>query len=267
MKRKLPDLKTDAPQLPEIESKYISQIPFAFAAIGQCKSGKTHLCFSILKLLRKEKSITKIYLCSPSVKSNTLYNAVLTPDDWIFEDTSTAVWKWLEEVEKDIDAAAERYADQLLHAIAYKKFVNGDHINPADENLLELYGYRHVEPVRPSPVLVLDDCSHSALYSSSAKNRLVHMCLRHRHCAQGLGLSLAFCVQTYRTGVPKAIRGNLSHLSLFHTESLRDKRAMYDEVCGQCSWAEFERMFNLYTDEPHAYMWVDMVRRTLEDSF
>lgn len=265
--RKLPDLTTTAPQLPPIQSRYISQLPFAAAFIGACKSGKTHLCFALLKLLRREKTITRVYLCSPSVKSNSLYRAVLTDDDWVSEETGPGVWKWLEEVEKDCDAQAERYKNELQHQIAYSKFVSGTHVDAQEENLLETFGYKQIKPVRPSPVLVLDDCSHSALYSSSQKNRLVHMCLRHRHCAQGLGLSIAFCTQTYRGGVPKSIRSNLTHMALFYTASESDRKAMYEEICGQVSWAEFQRLFRLYTEGPHAYLWVDMVNRTLSDSF
>jgi ABC-type dipeptide/oligopeptide/nickel transport system ATPase component len=153
MGRKLPDLKHNVATLPVLESNYISRVPFIFAAIGPTASGKTHLALSIIKLLRREHTITKLYVICPSFKSNMIYKAVVKDTDWVFEDVSK-VFQALKEIELDCAAISEQYRNDLLYQIAYKRYTSGETITSAQEHLLENYGYRDVTPVRPSPCLV-----------------------------------------------------------------------------------------------------------------
>jgi hypothetical protein len=122
---------------------------------GPTASGKTHLALSLIKLLRREHTITKLYCIVPSFKSNVIYKAVVKDTDWIFEDISK-VFQALKEVELDCEAISEQYRQDLLYQIAYKKYCAGQTINSAQEHLLESYGYRDVNPVRPSPCLLID---------------------------------------------------------------------------------------------------------------
>jgi hypothetical protein len=264
--RRLPELKSNVKTLPPIESQYISRVPFIFAAIGPTASGKTHLGLGLIKLLRREHSITKLYVICPSYKSNVIYQSVVKPTDFIFEDISK-VFQALKEVELDCEAISEQYRRDLEYQIAFKLYTGGHDINTMQEHLLESYGYRDVTPVRPSPCLIIDDCSHSPLFSSSNKNPLTNLILRCRHVGDGLGLSIAMMAQTYTSGVPRALRQNVTHLALFHTESIREIKSMYDECNGQVSFVAFEHMFNHYTRLKHGYLWVDNIRRQMTDSF
>lgn len=69
----------------------------------------------------------------------------------------------------------------------------------------------------PVPILFIDDMSHSDIYSTSRANKLVHLCLRHRHVGDyaGYGLNIYFAVQTFKTGVPKALRANTQQFYIF----------------------------------------------------
>jgi hypothetical protein len=265
--RKLPDLKHNVCCLPPIESKYISRVSFILACIGATSSGKTHLALSILKLMRREKTITKIYAIVPTIESNVIYKSVLRDDDWVFSGDLSKVYSALREVEADCEAVSEQYRRDLLYQIVYNRYTSGEEVNDADEALLEQYGYRNSKPVRPSPVLIIDDCSHSNLFSSSSKNPLTNLVLRSRHVGDGLGLSIVLIAQTYTSGVPRALRQNLTHLALFKTMSDKEVKSMYEECAGLVSFSHWKDIFNAYTAKKHSYLWVDNIRRELNDSF
>ena len=264
--RRLPDLKSNVKVLPAIESKYISRVPFIFAAIGPTASGKTHLGLGLIKLMRREHSITKLYIICPSFKSNVIYQSIVKETDWVFEDLSKS-FQALKEVELDCEANSEKYRRDLEYQIAYRLYTGGHTVTSAQEHLLESYRYRDVTPIRPSPCLLIDDASHSPIFSSSNKNLLTNLVLRCRHVGDGLGLSIAMMAQTYTSGIPRALRQNLTHLALFHTESEREIKSVYAECSGQVSFEQFKQLFNHYTHKKHSYLWVDNILRQMGDSF
>jgi hypothetical protein len=267
MPRKLPDLKHNLATLPPIESAYISRVPFIFGAIGSTGSGKSHLALSLVKLLRREHSITKLYVICPTLESNLIYKAVLRADDWTFTGDLTKVYSALREVEADCLAVSEQYRKDLEYQIVLNRFTSGEQMSDGDETLLEQYGYRETKPVRPSPVLIIDDCSHSPLFSSSSKNPLTNLVLRSRHVGDGLGLSIILIAQTYTSGVPRALRQNLTHLALFRTQSDKEIKSMYEECSGLVSFPHFKDIFAAYTQEKHSYLFIDNIRRMMTDSF
>jgi hypothetical protein len=267
MPRKLPDLKHNLATLPPIESSYISRIPFIFGAIGSTGSGKSHLALSLIKLLRREKTISKIYAIVPTLESNLIYKAVLKPDDWTFTGDLAKVYNALNEVEADCLAVSEQYRKDLEYQIVLKRFTSGEQMSDGDETLLEQRGYKEITPVRPSPVLIIDDCSHSPLFSSSSKNPLTNLVLRSRHVGDGLGLSIVLIAQTYTSGVPRALRQNLTHLALFRTQSDREIKSMYEECSGLVSYPHFCDIFAAYTQEKHSYLFIDNIKRLMLDSF
>lgn len=265
--RKLPPLKTNIAVLPPVESSYISRVPFIFGAIGSTGSGKSHLALSLIKLMRREKSISKIYAIVPTLESNVIYKSVLKDDDWTFTGDLAKVFSALREVEADCEAVSEQYRKDLEYQIVLNKFRNGGDMSSADETMLEMYGFRDSKPVRPSPCLIIDDCSHSPLFSSSGKNPLTNLVLRSRHVGDGLGLSIVLVAQTYTSGVPRALRQNLTHLALFRTASEKEIKSMYEECGGLISFPHFKEMFNVYTANKHSYLFIDNIRRSLDESF
>ena len=266
MPRHLPDLKHNIATLPVLESKYISRVPFILACIGPTASGKTHLGLSLVKLMRREHTITKLYIICPSFKSNVIYQAITKPTDMVFEDINKT-YEALHEVEKDCAAISEQYREDLTYQIAYKRYTAGEQINSVQEHLLEARGYKEIKAYRPAPCLIIDDCSHSPLFSSSRKNPLTNLVLRCRHVGDGLGLSILMMAQTYTSGIPRALRQNLTHLALFHTESEREIKSMYDECNGQVHFEAFTGLFQHYTKKKHAYLWIDNIKREMTDTF
>lgn len=112
---------------------------------------------------------------------------------------------------------------------------------------------------KPVPLLFIDDCSHSPIYSPSRTNPLVNLTLRHRHLGgQGFGVSLQFAVQTFKTGVPKALRQNTMQFLIFKTNDIGTILDIYEEVGAFCSKDEFIRLYEHAVQDKHDFLCIDL---------
>ena len=264
--RKLPKLKTDSNTLPPIESQYMSRVPFICLVNGSTGCGKTTIIMSIIKLMRREHSLTKLYLMCPSYTPHSVYHAILKDTDVVFTDMSKC-FEALKAIEQDCELEAERWRKELEYVITFNRYTAGETINAQDEQLLEEYGYRTITPIRPSPILLCDDCSHSQLFSKSSKNPFPAMVLRSRHVAGGTGLSIAMISHSFTSGVPRCLRTNSTHGIYFGTQSERELKSIYEETNGQLSWVHFRELFHHYTARKLGYLFVDNIKRDMCDSF
>jgi hypothetical protein len=117
------------------------------------------------------------------------------------------------------------------------------------------------EIVKPAPVLFIDDMSHSDIYSTSRVNPLVNLCLRHRHLGgAGFGVTIYFAVQTFKTGVPKALRNNCQQFYIFQGSDISVLDSMYEEFGGLCSKEQFYELYESAIGEDpasHHFLTVD----------
>ncbi|KAG5192755.1 hypothetical protein JKP88DRAFT_159836 [Tribonema minus] len=251
--------------MPRLESKYLSRVPTIFCALASTGGGKSFTTINLIRMMRAEGSINKVFLISPTADSNSIYKAILTPEDKTW-DLDKNAFQHIQEVVQECEADAAKYRHDLEYEIAYKKFVSGETISHVEENLLETGGFREIKPKRPSPALVLDDIQGSILMSQSARNPLVNLVLKSRHIGEGLGLSIFFMVQTL-TGCPKPIRLNVTHWAIWKTHSTREQKLIYESLGGMMSEEEFQRKLHLYTLAPHSYLFVDLWADKIADSF
>ena len=78
--------------------------------------------------------------------------------------------------------------------------------------------------------LLIDDMSHSDIYSTSRNNPFINLCLRHRHVNNGKGITIMMAAQTFLTGLPKALRQNVTQLFIWPTKDETQLMAIYHEV-------------------------------------
>jgi hypothetical protein len=141
--------------------------------------------------------------------------------------------------------------------------------NPPDRTLRSILGTRHddLHPwfypppklKKPVPLLFIDDCSHSPIYAPSRSNPLVNLTLRHRHIGgQGYGLSIQFAVQTFKTGVPKALRQNTMQFLIFKTNDIGTILDIYEEVGAFVNKSQFIDLYHQCIQEAHDFLCIDM---------
>jgi len=112
---------------------------------------------------------------------------------------------------------------------------------------------------RPVPLLFIDDCSHSPIYSPGRDNPLVNLTLRHRHIGgQGYGVSIQFAVQTFKSGVPKALRQNTMQFLIFKSNDISNILDIYQEVGAFCTEEEFLRLYSLAIQGKHDFLLIDL---------
>lgn len=100
------------------------------------------------------------------------------------------------------------------------------------------------EMKHPHPVIFIDDMSHSDIYSTAHNNPLVNLSLRHRHLGgAGYGVTIYFLVQTFKTGVPLALRFNCQQFHIFGGSDISVLDSMYEEFGGLCDRETFYKLY------------------------
>jgi predicted ATPase len=160
-------LEDKFPTMPRPESKYLSRIPTLMILSGHTGSGKSTNAVELIRMLRREGAVTRVFVISPTVVSNQIYGAICTDKerDWKIH-LGDDVFEQLKRIEADVEADAENYRKDLEYVLARKKYCSGEELTAAEETLLEHRSYVNVKPVRPSPALFVDDCVSSKMFSN-----------------------------------------------------------------------------------------------------
>lgn len=235
------------------------------AFIGPRGSGKTNAVVLLARRYLDDKSINRVFIISPTYDSNRIFDLLEPKSDDVYKNLQTCLQD-LDRIVMQVKEMVEEYREYEKIADLFKKwkrFLRGDGppLKLHEYNMVENMGFRAPEPVaRPSPLLIIDDMSHSDLYTPSKKNGFINLCLRHRHLFQ-VGLSIFMLVQTFKTGIPKCLRQNIQQFFLWPTHDMSQLESMYEEFANMCTKEEFMDMFRRATDGRHNFMTIDMNAR------
>lgn len=240
---------------------------------GSRGSGKSMTCTNLLRLYQEHpqkengiKTFQRCFIISPTYEENIHYWNFLPIDeknDVYINPTITAVNK----VVKSIDDDLEEYKDYLekkelvisgLKVLADKgvQYLTDPQLLACldcDFNLSNLkWKYSPLE-TPPMFALIIDDSSHTKIYSNSSANKFSNLTLRNRHknCA------IFMLVQSYKTGVPKFLRqGNLSIMCVWRCYDTKLIRDMYDEISNDLTFDEWEKLFKYCTgdEDGHSFL-------------
>lgn len=254
-------LKYKSLPTPEVSSG-LFKLHTLSAFIGPRGSGKTNAVVLLARRLLDDKSINRIFIISPTYDSNKIFDLLEPDPNDVFKDIHTCLADLqtiLSEVKKMVDEFREYEAEKKIWE-KWKRYIRGE--GPAlpisEFNKLERNGFQPPEYVpRPSPLLIIDDMSHSDLYTPSKKNGFINLCLRHRHLFQ-VGLSIFMLVQTFKTGIPKCLRQNIQQFFLWPTHDMSQLESMYEEFANLCTKDDFLDMFRRATSGKHNFMTVDL---------
>jgi hypothetical protein len=230
------------------------------AFFGPRGSGKTNGAVLLARKYLDYGSFTRVFIISPTFESNPCFEVLDADPEDVYTDLGTILAS-IENIVVKIEAEADAYRDEMEYTAMYEKLVTGKTINDVEQIRLEREGFREPVPVeKPYPLIIIDDCSHSQIYSTSRSNPFVNLCLRHRHIGgEGFGCSIFMLVQNFKTGVPKPIRQNLQQFFIWRSADRSQLEAMWEEFANLIDLPNFVRIYHLATDaDKHDFLTVDM---------
>ena len=245
--------------------------------LGKRGSGKSVAITNYLRMLREDKCLDRILLCSSTFQSNRVIMEALGIEEKDVFDPETgaeAVAKIIHEVEEERDEY-QGYLDALERWKVLKRDLNTTKfIEMVDPNLmLEFFNhatgtfekpepkYKHKGP--PILGLFVDDCQSTPLFRAA---KFLNFITRHRHIGPleeggALGISVFIALQNFSSssgGCPRAVRNNATSVLTFGLKDKKELMQVYESVAGEIEEETFFRAFDFATSEPHCFLLIDL---------
>ena len=243
--------------------------------VGVRNTGKSYLTSKILSQAKKDKTFNRVYIVTPSFKSNEAYFGEYIEQQDVFEPTRDSINNVIKCVEDDRDEFEEYLVKKELYKKYKKDIANKPFMSINPENLLQYmdYGFFEKEPIwkydkvePPKSLLILDDVIGSpAILQSSGLSRVATL---NRHLApldtphsnrSACGLAVIILSQSYRlqNGVSRLLRENLSLLTLFLNKQEKQLEAIREELANVVDVNLFEKAYDFATKEKYGSLTVD----------
>lgn len=242
--------------------------PFLSSMFGSRGSGKTTCMINMIRLYDSVRAFDHITIFSPTTQKDPKFAAFMDskPNATLeFVDTYTDVK--FAEITNQMDKDLAEYEKFKVALAAYKKFLKGGSISKLQpEELIELYAYDFSDPMngsrfkhgRPSHMIVFDDMvGDKNVYRNDSSGLVGRFTFRHRH----YNASMCFMAQSYKSGIPRQIRNNLSTAVFFANKSEKMKTEIAEEMSSFVSIEQFIQMWDYATEQPHGFLMVDFSAR------
>ena len=239
--------------------------------------GKSVAISSYCKKLLDLDLMQRVLLITPTYNSNKEIFAPLKLDknEDVFEPTVDVLKKVVDIVETE----KREYDEYLVKKKRYREVMG--HINsrsPIDGIPSDLLMALMDAPPKwkykddshaPRLFLIIDDCFGSDLFKPRAG--LTNFCMKHRHIADGLGISVAMLVQSYCAigGVPRPIRENCTCLCLFKSAAQHGSQLekIHSEIGTEIDLQKFDKMFSYATSKPFGFLFIDFSPKSEDKQF
>ena len=250
---------------------------------GKRGGGKTVACVSYVKKLLDLHLMQRVLLITPTYNSNKELFAPLNlkPDD-VLEPTID-VLKTVVRIVEEEKAEYDKYWEDVKKYKDLQRYLNSDTpVTGIPSDLLMMltesteppkYKYPHCIANKHPPrlFLIIDDCMGTDVYKP--RGGLTAFIIKHRHIAEGLGISVAMLVQTYaaanNAGVSRPIRENCTALCLFKSAAQHGSQLekIHSEIGTDVDLEKFDRLFSYATSKPFGFLFVDFNPKTPEQQF
>lgn len=246
------------------------------AFIGHRGSGKTHAIVNLAKRYLDEGSFTRVFVISPTYESNPVFHVLEIEKEDVYMDHTNALGA-IQDILKKCKQDSDDYDDYEEYMKAYRKWKRGKTLSNDEHTMLDNNNFDKPSEVipRPSPLLIIDDMSHSDIYSTSRQNPFINLCLRHRyeyqstlsylahfnfyfrHINHGKGITIMMAAQTFRSGIPLPLRQNIQQYFIWPTHDKGQLEAVYQEVANLIDEEAFMKIYREATREPHSFLSID----------
>lgn len=260
--------------------KYSFRQPCLQMIVGVRYTGKSYLTSRILAQAKKDKTFDRVYIVTPSFKSNEAYFGDYINEEDVFEPTSDSIDNVIKCVEEDRDEFEKYLADMDMYK-KYLKDMKRRNVTTIDGEVLMTYHslgyldgrkpewkYDKVEPAKS--LLILDDCLGSpAILQSSGLTRVATL---NRHIApleepykgrSACGLAVIILSQSYKfqNGISRILRENLSLLTLFLNKQQKQLEAIKEELANVVDIELFDEAYKYATKDKFGNLTVDFKPR------
>lgn len=257
-------------------TKYAFRQPCLWYISAVRNSGKSFLASKFLAQAKKDKTFNRIYIITPSFKSNEAYFGKYINEEDVFEPTKESISLVINEVEKERD----EWEDYLRQIEAYKEFKellkSKKGLKNMDDELIMIYDelgflegkpkwkYAIEEP--PKSLLIMDDVLGSpAILQSSGLTKIATL---NRHIAplqenykgrSACGLAVIILSQSYKmqNGISRSLRENLSLFTLFKNKQPKQLEAIKEEIGSVVDMDKFEKAYEYATAEKYGSLTID----------
>jgi len=253
------------------------QLHGVILAVAKRGVGKTTAFSNLLRLMKENNTLDRLILVSPTYHNNTHYfeglgldeeNDVIEPDKY----TPELLMAILEEEGELYDEYYEKMKKWKQLQRALKSNIPIDEIDPY---LLLEFGddinnfekpYHKYNGKKPVITILFDDCQGSDLFKPTSK--LSNMVIKHRHLGKtkdrALGCTLLFACQNYTSnsmGLPKSVRGNLTHMLVFKNKNQKELDLIAEECSGEISTEQFTNLYEKAIQTPHDFLFIDFAKK------
>lgn len=216
-------------------------------AVAKRGAGKSTAVCSLIRDFLRAGLLDRVFVMSPTCGSNkALYATVRVAEADCYDQPGD---KALTEIVKEVEAEAAEWREYVRKKEKWDKLqrllrdpgVDLDAIPPElmdgldnlDRPPQSKYGHA------PRLALLVDDCQGTKLFTTGSNNTFGHLCIKHRHVGEGLGLSVFILCQNFASpgACNRFIRQNATHLMLFRE---RDEEVM-DKVAAEASGVHWSR--------------------------
>lgn len=200
-----------------------------------------------------------VFVISPTAESQQhLWDHIGCKEENVFACSTPAdVKQIVDNIIEILKSKKEKYDEDQEYIEAYEALCAEKVLTARQIMLLDQRDCQPLEDPEPwpRPILLLDDLSHMKVLD---KAWFISLCLRHRHVAGGVSLSILMLVQSLRGGVARVIRQNCSLIILYSTHDQTAKDDLYAECSHLLDKEEFMALFEHATDERHDFLAVDL---------
>jgi len=244
-------------------------------ASGKRGGGKSVAIANLVKKAKEKGYYDRVYLITPTYASNKqIWDIADIEEDDVYEPDMNV----LKTIIKNVETEKAEWEQFILRKKLHAKFKNDMKDKPFDkigsQNLVDYLDNGFFEPTfndkwkysveqPPRLAVIIDDSLGTDLMARRTAG-LTNLCIRHRHIADGLGLSIFMLVQSYCAlgGVARAIRENCTHLLLFRINDEKQIAKVREETDLPCSEEEWLAMCKYAHDIPFNFLMLDFVPKT-----
>jgi hypothetical protein len=235
--------------------------------------GKTIAIVNLVKKL----NFDRIFLISPTAKSNhSILSMINIDEDDMYEDTDdlTIIDDIISKVEEE-GKEYDEYHEKMKEYNEFNRKIKNNQFNLISDEDLETFMNDNNEIIKPEHYLdgrrpkiacIFDDILGSFLMSKGIR-KVNNLAIKHRHIAPvkaegggAVGISTFFLTQTFRCqsgGISKPIRSNCNSLIIFKTKNENEFNDLRDEVAGEIGKDLFTKIYEIATNEPHSFLFID----------